>query len=240
MPETPVSPDSGRDEDPRPAQGWPDWMDDPAYLALRVADEDPGDAEDPDDAPPPDVDEAELAAAAAEILAAQEQLASVTARLGLTAALAAGTAAGWGRRGPGMPGSAESFPGVYASRSSGFASGKPLDTAPGCLLLGQFAQEAAGPDDRYPGASDDELAGAVAAWDRVEAYASSRKHAAVAELIRRRPAPGCQAQGPAQMPEGFDEFTPREVAAVLGETRAIAEDTLSLAHELEVNLPGTR
>ncbi|HLK72940.1 MAG TPA: DUF222 domain-containing protein [Streptosporangiaceae bacterium] len=240
MPEAPDSPDPGRDEDPRPVPPWPDWMDDPAYLALRVVDEDSGEVEDPDDASPPDVDEAELIEEAAEILAAQERLASVTRRLGLTAALAAGTAAGWGRRGPGMPGSVESFPGVYASRSSGFASGKPLDNAPGCLVLGQFAEEAAGEDDRYPGASDDELAGAVAAWDRVEAYASSRKHAAVAELIRRRPGDGCLLQGPAQMPEGFDEFTPREVAAVLGETRAVAEDTLSLAHELEVNLPGTR
>jgi hypothetical protein len=196
--------------------------------------------EDPDEAPPPDVDEAELTAEAAEILAAQERVAAVLARLGLTAALAADTAAAYGRRGPGMPGSAQSFPGVYASRSSGFASGKPLDTAPGCLVLGQFAEEAAGEDDRYPGASDDELAGAVAAWDRVEAYSSSRKHAATAELIRRRPAEGCTPQGPAQMPEGFDEFTAREVASVLGETSAIAEDTLSLAHELEVNLPGTK
>jgi hypothetical protein len=66
----------------------------------------------------------------------------------------------------------------------GFASGKPLDTAPGCLVLGQFAEAAAGPDGRYPGASDDELGGAIAAWDRVEAYASSHKHAAIAELIR--------------------------------------------------------
>jgi hypothetical protein len=215
-------------------------MDDPAYLAMRSMGEDPGEGEDPDDAPPPDVDEAELAAEAAEVLAAQERLAAVTGRLGLTAALAAGTAEGWGRRGPGMPGSTGSFPGVYASRASGFGSGKPLDVAPGCLVLGQFAEEAAGDDDRYPGAGDDELAGAVAAWDRVEAYASSRKHAAVAELIRRRPAAGCTPQGPAQMPEAFDEFTPREVASVLGETRGVAEDTLSLAHELEVNLPGTR
>jgi hypothetical protein len=222
---------------------WPEWMDDPAYLAVRAAD--PYDAdlcEDPDDdAPPPDVDDEELAAEADQIIADQERAAAVMAGLGLTAAMAAGTAAAFGRRGPGMPGSAESFPGVvYASRASGFASGKPLDTAPGCLVLGQFAEEAAGDDDRYPGASDDELAGAVAAWERVEAYASSRKHAAVAEVIRRRPAEGCTLQGPAQMPEAFDEFTAREVASVLGETRAIAEDTLSLAHELEVNLPGTK
>src|ERR1700722_3561020 len=182
----PVFQDPGRDEDPRPVPPWPDWMDDPAYLAMRAIDTDPGDLdlEDPDDDPPPDVDGAELTAEAAEMIAAQERAAAVMARLGLTAAMAADAAAGLGRRGPGMPGSAQTFPGVYASRSSGFASGMPLDTAAGCLVLGQFAEEAAGEDDRYPDASDDELGGAICAWDRVEAYASSRKHAAVAELMR--------------------------------------------------------
>jgi hypothetical protein len=109
---------------------------------------------------------------------------------------------------------------VYASRASGFASGKPLDTAPGCLTLAQFAEEAAGKDDRYRGASDDELAGVICALERVEAHISARKHAAVAELIRRRPAQGCQLGGPAQMPEASDEFTAREFAAALGESRA--------------------
>jgi hypothetical protein len=85
------------------------------------------------------------------MIAAQGRAAAVMARLGLTAAMAADAAAAPGRRGPGMPGSAESFPGVYVSRSSGFASGKPLDAAAGCLVLGQFAEEAAGDDDRYPG-----------------------------------------------------------------------------------------
>jgi hypothetical protein len=237
----PVSQDPGRDEDPRPVPPWPDWMDDPAYLAMRAGDEDLGDlGPDPEDAPPPEVDEGELTAEAAEMIAAQGRVAAVMARLGLTAAMAADAAAAFGRRGPGMPGSAQTFPGVYASRSSGFASGMPLDTAAGCLVLGQFAEEAAGDDDRYPGASDDELGGAICAWDRVEAYASSRKHAAAAELIRRRPAEGCEPQGPAQMPEGFDEFTPREVASILGETRGIAEDMLFLARELEVSLPGTK
>jgi hypothetical protein len=222
---------------------WPDWMDDPAYLALRADDEDPRDLgldEDPDDAPPPEVDPGELAAEAAQISVDQARAAEVAARLGLIAAMAADAAAAAGRRGPGMPGSAQSFPGVYASRASGFASGKPLDVASGCLTLGQFAEEAAGADDRYPGASDDELIGAICAWDRVEAYASSRKHAAVAELIRRRPAPGAAVQGPARMPEACDEFIVQELAAALGESRAAAGDIVSLAQELEINLPGTR
>ena len=81
-----------------------------------------------------------------------------TDRIGLTAAMGAVAAAG-GRRGPGMPGSAKMYPGEYVSRASGFAGGMPLDTAPGCLTLGQFAEEAAGEDDSCAGASDDELAG---------------------------------------------------------------------------------
>jgi Domain of unknown function (DUF222) len=82
--------------------------------------------------------------------------------------------------------------------------------------------------------------GVIAAWDRVEAYACARKHRAVAELIRRRPEPGCGPGGPAQLPEAVDEFTARELASVLGESRAAAGDMLSLAQELEVNLPGTK
>jgi Domain of unknown function (DUF222) len=42
------------------------------------------------------------------------------------------------------------------------------------------------------------------------------------------------------MPEACDEFTAQELASILGESRAAAEDILSLAEELEVNLPGTK
>ncbi|HMD22707.1 MAG TPA: hypothetical protein VKH61_01315, partial [Streptosporangiaceae bacterium] len=106
---------------------WPDWMDDPAYLALRAGDEDPGDLDldDPNDDPPPDVDDEELIAEAERITAEQAREAALLAGAGLTAAVAADAAAAAGRRGPGMPGSADSFPGVYASRASGFAAGKP-------------------------------------------------------------------------------------------------------------------
>jgi hypothetical protein len=56
--------------------------------------------------------------------------------------------------------------------------------APGCAVLASFLEDAAGADDRYAGASDDELQGVICAWDRVEASASAGKHAAVAEMIR--------------------------------------------------------
>ena len=77
-----------------------------------------------------------------------------------------------------------SHPGEYASPAAGFASGQPLDVAPGCAVLGSFLADAAGDDDRYAGASDDELLGVICAWDRQEAHASAGKHAAIAEFIR--------------------------------------------------------
>ena len=95
-----------------------------------------------------------------------------------------GQPVGLARRGPGQPGSARRAPGEYLSRAAGFAAGMLLDTMPGCNALAGFAAEAAGDDDRYDGAGDDEVAGAIAAWDRIEAHAAARKHAAVAEFIR--------------------------------------------------------
>src|SRR6185312_13098475 len=114
------------------------------------------------------------------------------------------------------------------SRAAGFGAGMALDVMPGCGALAGFAAEAAGEDDRYAGACDDEVAGAIAAWDRVEAYAAARKHAAAAEFIRRRPDPGCAVQGTARMPE------------VWAESRSAADAVLGLAYDLEVKLPGTK
>jgi hypothetical protein len=208
MSETPVSRSPGQDEDPpgtpagpgdRPSLGapgwrlvpqspdWPEWLDDPCAAAQ---DEYPGDLEDyqdPDNAPPPGLDDAQLEALLAEaqeITTEQARAAEIWARLGQTGVVAAIGAVCAGRRGPGMPGSAESFPGEYAGPAAGFAAGAPLDAAPGCATLGSFLEDAAGQDDRYAGASDDELAGAICGWDRSEANASARKHAAIAEFIR--------------------------------------------------------
>src|SRR5262249_14229856 len=99
----------------------------------------------------------------------------------------------------------------------------------GCATLGSFLEDAAGDDDRYAGATDDELLGVICASDRVEAHMAAHKHAAVAELIRRRPGLG-----------GWDEFTGRELGAVLGLSFGEAEEGRSLAHPLEPRLPGTR
>jgi hypothetical protein len=58
---------------------------------------------------------------------------------------------------------------------------------PACPGLALLADAAAGPDETYPGAPDDELTGALCAWDRSESHAHGRKLAAITELRRCRP-----------------------------------------------------
>jgi hypothetical protein len=220
-----------------------DWMDEErwaAYLGAEPADPDLGLGLDPDD--PPGSGRAELDAIIAECRAIgedEDRAAARAAAMGTAGALAA-VGATLGRRGPGQPGSAAPFPGEYGGPAGAFASGMVLDAAPGGPELALFAADAAGARDRYNGASDDELVGVICAWDRAEAHMAARKHAAVAELIRRRSLPGCPLQGEAQMPEGWEEFVPDELAPALAGSRGRAEALLDLAWALEVLLPGTK
>jgi hypothetical protein len=214
---------------------WLAWCD-----ATAGQDEPPGPDEeepDPDGLPGPWEYDLEQVAAECRRVTAEEAAACARAqRLGMPA----GSFVGLERRGPGQPGSARRFPGEYPSRAAGFATGMLLDRMPGCNALAGFAAEAAGDDDTYDGASDNELAGVICAWDRLEAHMAARKHAAVAEFIRRRPAPGCSPEGPARMPAGWDEFSVDELRQILAESRGATEDMLALAHDLEEKLPGTR
>jgi hypothetical protein len=231
MPQQLVSPEPGRDEDPARAEE--DWL---AWCESVENQLDPDEEEPEDNAPRWDVDLDALIAECREITAEEAALAARAAARGLPG----GTPIAEGRRGPEQPGSAQRVPGEFASRAAGFGAGMLLDTMPGCGALAGFAAEAAGEDDRYAGACDDEVAGAIAAWDRVEAYAAARKHAAVAEFIRRRPRPGSPLEGPAQLPESWDESITAEVAGVLAESRPAVDAMLGLAYDLEVKLPGTR
>jgi len=240
--------DGPRDPLQDEAAGWrrvmpsgADWMDDGQwadYLACEPVV--PGLGLDPDEAP--DVSRVELAAIVAECREISEdgaRAAEVAARMGTTGAMAA-LGATLGRRGPGQPGSAEQFPGEYAGPAGAFATGMVLDASPGGPELALFAAHAAGTGDRYPGATDDELVGAICAWDRAEAHMAARKHAAIAELIRRRPYPGYPPEGPAQMPAAWDEFTGDELSLALAESKGAAAGLLDLSWDLEVKLPGTK
>ena len=230
MLQQPVSPEPGRDGDPGQAEE--DWL----LWCESVENQLDPDEEEPDDAAPWDADLDAIIAECREITAEEAALAARAVRRGLPG----GTPIADGRRGPGQPGSAQRRPGEFRSRAAGFAAGMLLDTMPGCGALAGFAAEAAGDDDRYEGACDDEVAGAIAAWDRVEAYVAARKLAAMAEFIRRRPRPGSPLEGPARMPESWDESISAEVAGVLAESRPAADAMLGLTYDLEVKLPGTK
>jgi len=215
-----------------------------AWLDALAGEDEPFDPEeypDPDGPPPPGEDAltpGEIAGIR-EATEAEAREAAQAARSGVTGALAA-IAARAGRRGPGQPGSARRFPGESSSRAAAFGTGLVLDVMPGCADLAMLADAAAGDDDRYEGASDDELIGVLSAWDRLEAHMAARKLAAAAELIRRRPEPGCPLEGHARMPAAWEEFTVAELAFALAEHRGRAEDLLTLAATLETRLPGTR
>jgi hypothetical protein len=215
-----------------------------ASIAARQSEDEPPDPDlcpDPEDPPlPGEVDLEAIYAECREISAEEARAAALAARLGTTGALAAAAAAALGRRGPGMPGSALSFPGEYPGPAAGFASGRALDAAPGCAVLALCAGDAVGNDEDYSAVTDDELIGMLCAWDRVQAHVSARKHATAAELIRRRPAPGCVLEGPARMPAAWEEFVPDELAPALAESAWAATALLDLAWDLEVKLPGTR
>jgi len=257
MPKEPVPADPGRAEAPaqRLAEpsAWepvvtradpmsePEWQ---AWLKASAGDEEPWwlletDPDPEDDPPPPDSELDRLLAECRQITGDRARAEAAAARLGTAAALGALPPSA-SRRGPGQPGSAEAFPGEHPSRAAQFAAGLLGDTMPGCPELAAFADEAAGRDDRFDGVTDEELLGVLCGWDRVEAHAAARKCAAAAELIRRRPGPGCAPEGPARMPRVWDEFTAAELAAVLAASRHDADALLDLAHDLEVKLPATK
>ncbi len=251
----------GRDEDPaRHSRGWPDdaadpdpagwiplpatnvdWMDDAQWAARAASGVDEDEPADPGlEDGPPDWEGMDAAIAEArEITAAEARDAEHAARMVFDGGFGAAGAAP-GRRGPGQPGSSRSFPGEHASPAAAFGSGMALDVAPpGLALLGLLAA-AAGDDDSYPGASPDEIVGAICALHRMEAYVEARKLAAVAEFLRRRPAEGCEPKGPARMPEACDEFATRELAWALAESQRAADGLAWLACHLETMLPGTK
>ena len=97
---------------------------------------------------------------------------------------------------------------------------------------------AAAPADCFSGVADHELAGLVCAWDRVEAHAAARKLAAIAEVFRRNPEDGFEAE-PGRMPAVVHEFTRDQVAYALGESRAAADWLLTVAWHLATRLGGT-
>jgi Domain of unknown function (DUF222) len=234
MSSVPAHADPGWDEDP----AWPDrdpmtaeereaWLD-----RLCAQDDDPFDQPeeywDPESsAPPPGQDE----------LTAEEEAGIRAAAADEMLAL---DAASTGRRGPGHPGSARTFPGESDSRAAGFGTGMAWDVTPGCAQLAVAADAAVGSGtaDRFGGVADHELIGLVCAFDRLEAHMAARKLIAIAEVFRRNPEDGFEPE-PGQMPQVVHEFTRDQLAYALGESRAQADALLTVAWHLATRLGAT-
>ncbi len=102
-----------------------------------------------------------------------------------------------------------------------------------------FADDAAGPDGRCAGATDDELIGILTAWQRLEAWAAAQKLAVIAELIRRRPGPGGSPGRAGDMPQTWGQFCADELAVATATSGQAADRALGLAGDLAARLPGT-
>jgi hypothetical protein len=127
---------------------------------------------------------------------------------------------------------------VVSQSGSGFESGGALDTcAPSGTLAG--LADALTRDGQLAELDDDELIGAMRAWQRIESWASANGLAALAELARRRPAPGTPPARPGQFPSKLSEFISDEVGAALTLTGQAASTHTELGLDLAVRMPAT-
>jgi hypothetical protein len=131
------------------------------------------------------------------------------------------------------------IPGVQSGPGGGFGQGQPWDLAAPDTVLALRADDASGVTRDFAAVSDDELFGVLGARRRLEARQCWERLAAVAEIIRRRPAPGCKLRGPAAMPQVWAEDTAGELSIALAIDRRTADHLLGLAWDLAVKIPLT-
>ena len=216
-----------------PGPGWePDPDDDPELQ--------PGPCDDPDCAVPAELESLTWA----ELWQVLEQADQITAAdlraealLGAAVGAAMTGASTAARRGPGYSG--QLAPGVYRNRTAGFANGGALDTAAPCAALAVMVEDAAGPDGTYPGASADEILGAVCALDRLQGYLAACKYQAVAAFIKCRPAQGAGPEVPGGLPRVWHQNTGAELAVCLADSLRNTETLVETAYQLAGQLPGT-
>jgi len=130
-------------------------------------------------------------------------------------------------------------PGVQTGPGGGFGQGQPWDLAAPDVALAARTDYASGATRDFAAVSDDEVFGVLGARRKLEARQVWERLAAVAEIIRRRPAAGCKLRGPAMMPQVWAEGTAGELSIALAVDRRTADHLLSLAWDLQVKLPLT-
>ncbi len=212
-----------------------DPLDDATWIAQSAARvlEAPPEWLDPESCPPdpedPDGWPGDFAAAAAQADAEGAEDASWRETL-----LDAGIGTGWAH----YPG-AGPVPGVHDGPGGGFGQGQAHDVADPESRLAALADDAAGPDREFTGVGDDELMGLIGARNRLSSRQAWELLTALAELIRRRPAPYCKPEGAARMPRVWAEGTSAEVSIQLAITQRAAAGLLGLAYDLAAKLPRT-
>jgi Domain of unknown function (DUF222) len=189
-----------------------------------------------EDCPPdPDGDErdwpgwGELAGVTRAAEAAQADEEAAHARL-----MAAGLELGYAHV-PGAP----PVPGVKTGPAGGFGQSEPLDEAAPDYGLAMAADYASGSGRDFQQVCDDELFGILGARQRLEARQAWERLAAIAELIRRRPAKHVPVHAATRMPAVWDDGLAGELTLQLAVSRRQAVHLLSLAWDLRVKLPGT-
>jgi hypothetical protein len=130
-------------------------------------------------------------------------------------------------------------PGIKTGPGGGFGQSEPLDLAAPEPALAMLADRASGEGRMFAGVNDDELCGLLGARRRLAARQEWETLAALAELIRRRPAANLKLSGPGVMPRVWREGTAAEVSVQLAVTERAATMLLGLAWDLAVKLPRT-
>ena len=121
----------------------------------------------------------------------------------------------------------------------GSPPGETFDTCLPGPALAEAADTAAGVARDFAGLNDDELVGALRAFDKLEAWAAAGKAAASVELARRRSATGRDRSKRAGKPAPWGKYCADELAAALAISRQAAERMLAVAYDLAARLPLT-
>jgi hypothetical protein len=94
-----------------------------------------------------------------------------------------------------------------------------------------------GPDQRCPGADDDQLIGLLGRWQALEAWATAAKLGVLRELIRRRADHVRRDLAPGELPHRWDKGTSHEVAGALSLSLPAADKLTDLSWTLRARLP---
>jgi uncharacterized protein DUF222 len=110
---------------------------------------------------------------------------------------------------------------------------------PPSAALAGVVEDLAGPDRRFPYATQDELEGLLDAQRKLKSRAAATELAVIRALIRRSPAPGRGPKTPGGLPSLWAEDLAHEIAPLLHISLQAADKQIAFAWELGARLPRT-